>query len=364
MKRVTYFTITLLLLFGCEKDDDIIISIPDDYYKNGVYVNVDSRMELLAIVQHFTTWADIRHTKYNFNYLDEIESYFSPFANNPAVIASQELTNIGFTYDAPPTYILFHNEPPELTQLTNYSDYLLNRARGEQNLIAFTEKLKDFSVKSDFVEFFNSHRNFYDKMLTVIFNNLGDTDYVSILEDYYGEEKYRYVIIATPLFHAGGYGPKIDYGEGQVVYDIIGPASVEDNIPTYGDESHFKHLLLHEFSHSFVNQITERYTYQINQSQVLFDPIKTQMAEQAYGNWETCVNEHLVRINVIRMSVRIDGEGVKESLLSAEKSKGFIYITELDSLMQRYESNRLEYPTYEDFYPEIIKLFNTLADIK
>jgi hypothetical protein len=69
MRRITYFIITVLLISGCEKDDDIIISVPDDFYKNGVYVNVDPRMELLAIVQHFTTWAAKRHTKYDFNYL-------------------------------------------------------------------------------------------------------------------------------------------------------------------------------------------------------------------------------------------------------------------------------------------------------
>jgi hypothetical protein len=87
------------------------------------------------------------------------------------------------------------------------------------------------------------------------------------------------------------------------------------------------------------------------------------MAEQAYGTWETCVNEHLVRINVIRMRAKIDGEKIKASLIRSEKSKGFIYIPQLDTLMQRYESNRQEFPTYEDFYPEIIKLFNSLADI-
>lgn len=364
MRNIIYFTITVLFLFGCKKNDDFTINIPDNYYKNGVYVNVDSRMELLAIVQHFTTWADEHHTKYKFGYLDEIEYYFRPFANYPAVKASQELTDNEFSYDAPPIYILFHNEPPELTQLINYSEYLKDRAQGEQNLIDFTEKLRDFSSKTSFIGFFDGHRNFYDKMLTVIFNALGNTNYVSILENYYGESKHKYVIIPTPLFHAGGYGSWIDYGEGQVVYDIIGPTNVKNNIPTFGNESDFKHILLHEFSHSFVNQITEKYINEINKSQLLFNPIKAQMTEQAYSNWFTCVNEHLVRINVIRMRVEIDGEGIKNSLIESEKSNGFIYITQLDTLMQRYESNRVKYPTYEDFYPEIIKLFNTLSGTK
>ena len=87
------------------------------------------------------------------------------------------------------------------------------------------------------------------------------------------------------------------------------------------------------------------------------------MKGHAYSNWHVCVNEHLVRINVIRMCIKSEGESVKDALMEYEKSRSFIYISQLDTLMQSYESNRTKYPTYEDFYPEIINLFNTLAGI-
>ena len=119
---------------------------------------------------------------------------------------------------------------------------------------------------------------------------------------------------------------------------------------------------MHEFSHSFVNPLTEKNIDEVNKSSELFEPIKEKMKEQAYSSWYVCVNEHLVRINVIRMRIKSEGESIKDDLMEYEESRSFIYISQLDTLMQRYESNRSRYPTYEDFYPEIINLFNTLAD--
>jgi hypothetical protein len=52
MKKFILPLLLLILLPG-----GILIDVPDDNVKNGVYMAIDPRMELLAIVQHFTTWA-------------------------------------------------------------------------------------------------------------------------------------------------------------------------------------------------------------------------------------------------------------------------------------------------------------------
>jgi hypothetical protein len=350
-----------IILSGCKKDDTIIIDIPDNYYKNGVYVTVDPRMELLSVVQHFTTWADEHHTKLNFDYLDDVDYYFSSFANHSAVVKCQKMLNKGFTYDAPVNFMLFHDYPPSLNLLSPYSDYLIGRASGVGNLNEFAENLRDFALSSDFMSFYEDHKDFYDKVLTLVFNSLEDNNYIELLEDYYGEAKYKYIIVPTPLFDGGAYGVRVNVSEGQYVYHVPGPTGLKSGIPTFGCETDLKHVLLHEFSHSFVNPLTEKNIDEVNKYALLFEPIEEKMKEQAYSKWYVCVNEHLVRINVIRMRVLSESEGIKESLLDYEESLGFIYITQLDTLMQRYEANRTKYPTYEDFYPEIIRLFNALC---
>ena len=271
MKNILLPLTLIILFYCCKKEDSIEIDIPENNFKNGVYVRIDPRMELLATVQHFTAWADDHHTYLNFDYVNKVENNFSSVSQHSAIIKCQDLIDNGFTYDAPVNYMFFHNNPPDLTLLTPYSSYLTGRAKGEENLVDFAEKLRDFSSSTDFMSFCEENRKFYDQVLTIVFNTLGDDDYTDLLEDYYGEQKYCYNIIPSLLFDGGAYGIRVDFPEGQHVYHVLGPTGLNNGIPTFGNEENFKHLLLHEFSHSFVNPVTEKYIDEVNKSAFRLD---------------------------------------------------------------------------------------------
>lgn len=357
----------IILFSGCSNKEDLVDNIPvdseDDFIlagPPGVNIKIDPRMELLAVVQHFTTWAELRHTKYNFGYKRDIDYYFSKFSNHSAVQASQSLTNSGFTYDAPVTFVLYHSNPPEFVQITPYSDYLINRAGGELNLKNFADKLRAFAKETDFMKFFSGKQKFYNHIQNGFIRTIGDTNYIKYLEDYYGEKKHSYNIIPAPLFHSGGYGTQIQNSDLIDIYNIPGPNSYSNGELSFGNKDNILYILLHEFSHSFVNPITEKNSTLINNSKALFEPIKVQMQQQAYTQWSTCVNEHLVRTIVARISLKLRGEAYKNSVVNYEVSNGFIYLPKLDNLMIEYENNRDVYPSFESFYSRIIGLFNSL----
>jgi hypothetical protein len=124
------------------------------------------------------------------------------------------------------------------------------------------------------------------------------------------------------------------------------------------------YLPFHEFSHSFVNPLTEIHREQLGASENLFTSLSETMQDQAYTSWETCVNEHLVRVNVIRIISDVAGMGgymLENILLNQEKDRGFIYIQELNVLTKKYEENRNIYPAYSDFYTKILAFFNEKA---
>lgn len=50
------------------------------------------------------------------------------------------------------------------------------------------------------------------------------------------------------------------------------------------------------------------------------------MKKQSYANLEICVNEHLVRAVVIRISAINKGESAANNAIAIEQSNGFIYI--------------------------------------
>ncbi len=261
----------------------------------------------------------------------------------------------GFGFDAPPTLVLYHSELPDFEQVIPYPEYLINRAGTESKLKEFANSLRDFAVKSNFENFYSSQADFYNQIVDSIKQNMRDYKYINILENYYGDEKECYTIIANPLFQRGGYGPKIQSDSSELIYSILGAQNSINGFPIFGDEEYFEHIMLHEFSHSFVNSFTDKNLKTVNKSASLFNPIESKMKRMAYGNWITCVNEHLVRVNVARISENLNHN--KSDILKQEFKRGFIYIYDLDSLMGKYEKCRDVYKRYEDFYPEIIKYF-------
>ncbi len=361
-----FVVLVVFLLPSCTVDEDSH-NIPVDIEEEQALENppdlniiVDPRIELLAVVQHFTTWAEKNHTKFNTGYIHDIDDYFSKYQNHSAIQKSQSLTNSGFTFDAPVAFVLYHNNPPDFEQIVPYSNYLIIRAGGESNLKDFAEKLRAFAKETNFMKFFYDKKKFYNHLQNEIIRNVSDVNYIKILEDYYGEKKHSYNVIPAPLFHSGGYGPKVRNEDKEDVFNIIGPKSYSNGNLTFGNKEDILYIILHEFSHSFINDITEKYSVEINNSKKLYEPIKDKMQTQGYNNWQTCVNEHLVRTVVARLTLQLSGESYKNLIINKEINNGFIYIHKLDSLFENYENNRDVYPNLKSFYPRIIDLFNSL----
>ena len=72
MKRTAIFLFILLSLFmiGCSTDNKItgIEDITKNHQESQLNIKVDPRMELLAVIQHFTSWKKTGHTRFNFQY--------------------------------------------------------------------------------------------------------------------------------------------------------------------------------------------------------------------------------------------------------------------------------------------------------
>lgn len=59
--------------------------------------------------------------------------------------------------------------------------------------------------------------------------------------------------------------------------------------------------ILHEFNHSFVNHVVEKYRSELQESgTIIFDKVKDEMNKQAYSNWKTMYDEALVKATVIK----------------------------------------------------------------
>jgi hypothetical protein len=321
--------------------------------------SVDPRMELLCAAQIQADYPVI--SKNPKKIYDEFKTYFAPYKEHAAVKTTFELLkNNDFSYDAPITYMLYLSQPLELKQQIPFSEYLIKRAGSNDNLVKYTTNLQNFAVQSNFENFWNQHLTLYKSIIEQTVNQLKDKPLIEQLESYYGRDQNSYNIILSPMF-AGGKGPKLQASNGKYdLYACIQTTKIKDSIP-------YLHLLdiyyyaWHEFGHSFVNPLTEKYLDLVNKSGYLFDPIVDEMKQQAYSNWATCVNEHIIRAVVIRMQEIYNHWDANASFMAIamERRKQFIYIDRVIDKLKEYEIKHNETKiTFEQYYPELIKAFN------
>ncbi|MFC1502162.1 DUF4932 domain-containing protein, partial [bacterium] len=325
-------------------------------------ITVDPRIELISIVLFLANekYADLN--THETDYRIDVQEHFNQFSNHQAVILCRELHKSGFHYDAPPALVLYHSDLPDFKQETEYPDRLVQRAGSIEKLNEFTSALRDFVKISQFEDFFNAHQSYYNVLTHNVNKILQDQiSFKERLEDFYGESKHSYQIILGPLIKGGGYGPQIIKNNKKEIYCIMGPQSqegIQKNL--FGDLTWFAYIPYHEFSHSYVNPVTDQHRTVLEEYDGLFTVLKDTMRSQAYHSWITCINEHLVRTNVVRLFVKIFPDSfyiVEPMLLAQERGRGFIFIDELNNLMKEYEQDREKYPDYQSFYPRIIQFF-------
>jgi hypothetical protein len=316
-------------------------------------VSVDPRIELLTTVQRqasykLLTWLD-------YAYARESKEAFSAFQNNQGVKTSRKLSNSGFAYDAPPHAILYCLMPDQLTIEQPFSEELISRAGGKAKLEKFMKALSAFSTQSNFAEFFNSHRSFYQNQVNEVVKIMEKEHYTKTINDFFNMPHGNYRLILSLSDQDGGYGPSMKNAEGEMdIYGIIGPDSVIDDVPVYKQEF-LEHMILHEFSHSYVNPLADKHQADVDALKDLFKPIEKEMNEHAYNKWETCLNEHIIRAVNARFVRQKEGEVEAKIRLVKEYGNGFIYIEPLYNALAKYEANRDTYKSFDAFYPELLK---------
>lgn len=361
----------LVVLSGCSKETDSLQEIKEEVNiiskeHNDINVTVNPNIELLSIVQYLSNYNSRTGlmTKFDIEYKSDVDEYFEKYKNHKAVEFFDKMSQNNFTYDAPPTVMLYLDSKLNKKNNVNYTEYLLNRAGGEKNIEKFVSLLRDFYIDTNFQKFFNAHADYYNDIIDETIENMGNHNYIKELESYYGLKQNSYNIVLASLFHPGGFGPKVEVDKNKYdIYSIIGPQGIQNGKPVFGNEEGFKYLQRHEFSHSFVNYLADIHEDELMKYEKLFTPIKEPMSAMAYSDWKTCVNEHIVRAVTTRMAFN-DGEEEGEEALAYEEGNKFIYVEELVNKLYEYENNREEYETFEEFYPELIKAFDKYLNNK
>jgi hypothetical protein len=331
--------------------------------RRGLKIAVDPRIELLSVVQAFSGYFLIN--KDDTPYRRNLDKYFAPYKSHPAVKLFAEMWRKGFNFQVPQSAMLYLSKPPELKQQRPFSDEITKRAGGEQRLNQFLSALRDFARETKFMAFFGANKESYRRMVDGVRMKARDVDYIGVLESYYKIRQHSYTIMLMPLSHELGFGVNLKRTNSALdLYQMIGRSAVKDGFPVFGEggEITLQNLVWHEFSHSFINPLTEKHREELMRYASLYAPISKQMTELAYSDWEHTVNEHIIRALTSRFASREISREVGEKELQEDKRKGFIYIEALAERLKEYETQPGKYQTFADFYPRLIAVFKEIQE--
>lgn len=329
---------------------------------NRITVGVFPQVELISIVQTISKYPQtfaFLMAKDSSEYRTDAACHFGPYSDHPAVKMLDRLSlQPGMlNFSAPSNIMLLADESLCVRSDIESDEFVIRRAGGPDSLMVFLELLRDFAVKSSFTEFFSQHREFYLAMAKQTVNSMGTVNYIGELEDFYGKSQRSYSIILVSLYGPVGFGNSLLHADRKrEIYNTMGPRSVKDGQPFFGDEEYLRQMIRHEFSHPYINPLTEKYWGHISDFAAGYELIPEVARKNVCGDWQECINEFVIRAITTYLAYN-DSEDAGNKAYTRENSRGVNCLDELLKNIRLYESERDTFPTFDSFYPTILKVF-------
>ena len=325
---------------------------------------VEERVELMSVIAR-TAGFDEYCSDRGGAYTRDIDAWFRGCTDYPVIRMMKDLRKNGLGYDGVMEMAVRLEKEDGKFVLPDEAAAGLDERWDGVDFDLFVSHLNSFYTDSRFEAFFEQHEGFYGQVIAFFNRNV----MVYFDEDWYGRfyrekprEKFSVVIGFTN--GSASYGPCRVTEDGKEVFAIVGYME-RNGKPVFYKEGYVA-LLVHEFNHSFVNHLLD----ENGNSEAMESPgtrlfrfVSSQMSTQAYGDWQTFINESIVRAATI-CYMKDNGyslEDVKNSLLS-DVRRGFLWTPSLVTLFRKYERNPKRYGSFSDFYPHIIRFLDKQAD--
>ena len=325
-----FFTLALAILF-------ISVTYGQNCGAIKIKAHYDERIELMSIICHLAGFQE-----YNMNiggdYIADIDTYFEDVRNHPAVEMMDSLRKVnGISFDSPMFFAVNLKKVGNGFVLVNDSVVPERRWAGV-DLNKTTAIISDFYNQSNFANFFEFHKPFYERICALFDTNVISKFNQNWYEQFYGVPPTDNFEIILGFTNGGGnYGPSRQLpGKPRDVYAIIGYAL--DGNPKFVSEMEFAGNAILSYSRKV-------------------------MRKNAYSTWQNIVNESIVRAAVIIYLIdnEVPQDKVRQSVID-EMSVGFYWIPELVKSLQYYTKHRDKYPSLESYYTEIVEFFNNYAN--
>ena len=366
LSKVYIVLIFLSLIFSsCKsKNDSPFSAKPVEMETGKIKVVIDPNVEMMMILGRLSG-AEMysRSNDLSIPYINELDEYFEDYKDDPAV----EMIR---TYNSQPTLLLEYGY--DLNEsITGYKMSLddknfcmVYQDFSKKKIILYSEKsnlekIRQFRINTRFDDFFNSHKEEYERQVKNAVDFIKECNLENWLQDFYGTTiKDSNCMFISYLGNGGNFGMAFRNPKGRDVPHVLISSGVFDkNIILL--------LLAHEFSHPRTEFITEL-LYKNKKIKSIFDALykkhSTWFHSHYYtsGYWvlnetinQACANKFLEK----NLSKEMMDEINQKEIIEYQK---MIYTPQIAEFLDNYENNRKKYKTLDDFVPELEKFIETL----
>lgn len=300
------------------------------------------------------------------SYIDDVEERFGSWRDHRAVALAQGLWERNrITGSAPLALAIYLTPPPELEGRIPLSPLPadLDPRWTPETVSAFMEAAREFSVDTDFMEFFSRQEEYFRHSVENLNDALMEQNLIGWLQDFFGHEPDGYVIVVGMQTGYGNYGLSRILPDGSQEFVSIKGAHSPSwirGIPRFTAWWVIP-TIVHEFAHSFVNPFVFENEESLRPvSERLFPSHREQMMSQGYSTWAHLAFEYLVRASVNQyLQDRGDQKGLARRF-EADLAQGFPGIYLLTERLGEYQADRDRYPTLTEFLPRIVDCFEEI----
>ncbi|ASK29131.1 hypothetical protein CEY12_02975 [Chryseobacterium sp. T16E-39] len=270
--------------------------------------------------------------------------------------------------------LLYHSEFPSNEWINDYtftSSTLTSEQEKEVTVLikTYMAELRQFYISENIGSFFSQNKSFYEGGTKEYYEQI-PANFTEAMEQFYGEHFSSYTVLISPMMmwpidgnEGRGIGTDIINPSGnKSIYEITSPfVEVEDHSGFgYNNTFQAQFLTVHEFGHSFVNKEVYKQKDKLGKFKELFEKSKLKeimIKTGGYGDYQTCVAEHLVRLGEIQ-TTKIQKDFTRAKRLEDYHLKNnFIFLPQLEKKISEYNLNRAKYKTFGDFVPQLLEVF-------
>ena len=325
----------------------------------------EERIELLSVVFRLAEAPEYMNNSIKL-YSNSVDSYFENYKKHKVVQLAKKLRKKnGVSFDAVISMAIHIKIDRDSVHFNNLLIKNTLDKRWGNSAEAFITQLDNFYRQSQFKSFYMQHQSLY-AIAIKRFEKIAKSVNIKWFENFFGYTPNGKYHIVLSFLNRGNYGPKASSKSGEEnIYSIL-CAWKSDSLGYPIFNKNKKETLVHEFCHSFCNQLGDKYYPEMEAKALdFYKLVSKKMNRQAYGSARTMIYEILVRASTIKYS-EDDGASQAEinKMLNIQKANGFLWIEKLYENLNKYASERNKYETLDDFMPYIVRLQNLMSPEK